>query len=109
MLTDVLRAWPGAAFAQTLKREIEGLPPAALSLERCITPGSYVGDAPLTVTVLHSAEAGTAIEAKIGVFFTEIVASCGCGAEPMEQNAYCEMRVCIDQASAEAAFASIKA
>lgn len=107
-LPQALRAWQTASFAQALKHEIEGLAPASLPLAGCVTPGSHVGDAPIAATVQHSSETDDAIEAKIGVFFTEIIASCGCGAEPMALNAYCEMRVRIAKATAEAAFSSIK-
>ncbi|NWG87097.1 MAG: glucosamine--fructose-6-phosphate aminotransferase [Hydrogenophilaceae bacterium] len=106
-LPNALHAWQTADFARALKAEIEHLGAALLPLERAINQGSYVGDAPLTVTVLQSADAGDAIEARLGVFFTEIVASCGCGGEPMEQNAYCEMQARIAKATAEAAFVVI--
>lgn len=106
-LPHALRDWNTTAFAPTLKGEIERLDMGALPLGQGIEQGSYVGSQPITAMVLQSADAGDAIEAKVGVFFTEIVASCGCGAEPMEQNAYCELRVRIDKATAEAAFAVI--
>jgi hypothetical protein len=37
------------------------------------------------------------------VFFSEVVAGCNCGDDPMDLHAYCVMRVSIDKASARAA------
>ncbi len=106
-LPQSLHAWPTPGFARSLKRGIEALGAGALPLEQAIEPGSRVGGGPITVTVLRAADAGDAIVARVGVFFAETVGSCGCGAEPMEQNACCVMRVRIDKATAEAAFAVV--
>ena len=106
-LSDALRAWQTAAFEPTLKAAIARLGASALPLARAVEPGSYVGDAPVGVTFQRAADAGDAIEARLGLFFTEIVASCGCGAEPMARNAYCQLRVRIAKATAEASFALI--
>lgn len=108
-LPRALGDWPGADFAASLKAELAGLGRAALPLEQCIESGSYVGEAPIEVSVLQASDAGDAIAAKLGVFFTEIVASCGCGAEPMEQNGYCELLLRIDKATGQAGFALIDA
>lgn len=103
-LPNALRAWRSDAFSQTLKSEIERLPPGSLPLDKGVAQGGYVDDSRITALVLHAAEAGGAIQARVGVFFTEIVANCGCGDDPMAQNAYCELRIVIDKASAEAGF-----
>ncbi len=101
---DALRCWPSDAFARTLKAEIEALSPNALPLGKAVTQGSHVGDDPIVASVLQVADQREVIEVRLGVFFTEIVASCGCGADPMEQSAYCEMFVRIDKATAEGRF-----
>ena len=106
-LPNALHDWQTPEFAGSLKHAIEALGAGTLPLEQGIEQGCYVGDQPITAMVLQAVDAGDAIEAKVGIFFTEIVASCGCGAEPMEQNAYCELRVRIDKATAEAGFAVI--
>ena len=103
-LANSLRDWPSAAFAQTLKEEIGALEAGTLPLQKGVSQGGYVDDSHLTCTVLRVADDERAIRARVGVFFTEIVASCGCGAEPMPQNAYCEMLVSIDKTSAEVQF-----
>lgn len=98
------RYWPSAAFARSLKAEIETLSPDALPLGKAVTQGSHVGKDPIVASVLQVADEGETIEARLGVFFAEVVASCGCGTDPLEQNAYCEMRLRIDKATAEGRF-----
>ena len=105
-LPAALRAWPSAAFAATLKGEIEALPAAALPLAQGTAHGGHVGDEALTATVLRAADTGAAIEATVGVFFAEIIAGCSCGDEPQSVNAYCELRVRIDRSGA-ASFAVV--
>lgn len=103
-LINSLRDWKSASFTQTLKNEISSLGSGTLPLGKGISQGGYVDDSNLATTVLHVADDERAIHARVGIFFTEIVGSCGCGAEPMPQNAYCEMRISIDKTSAEAEF-----
>ena len=106
-LTNSLRDWPSAAFTQTLKNEIAKLESGTLPLDKGVSQGGYVDDSNLATTVLHIADDERAIHARVGIFFIEIVGSCGCGGEPMPQNAYCEMQISIDKASAEAQFTVI--
>ena len=103
-LANSLRDWPSAAFTQTLKDEISNLESGTLPLDKGVSQGGYVDDSNLATTVLHIADDERAIHARVGIFFTEIVGTCGCGGEPMLQNAYCEMRISIDKVSAEAQF-----
>lgn len=106
-LPNALRAWGSAAFASRLKTELEALAPSALPLGAAATPGCHVDDSPLTVSVLRVTEDAHRIQARVGVFFCEIVVNCGCGDEPFLQNAYCELRVAIDKATAETVFTVI--
>lgn len=107
-LPDSLRAWGSDAFAATLKAELEALKATALPLDSAATPGCHVEDSPVCVTVTQSAEDARSIQARVGVFFTEVVANCGCGDDPFLQSAYCELRIDIDKTSAEAAFAVLR-
>ena len=100
-----LRAWPSAAFARTLKKEIESFGAGALPLDRATAHGGRADDGPITATVLRAVDAGKVIEAEVGIFFGEIVAGCSCGDDAQTLNAYCELRVSIDKATAAAAFA----
>lgn len=100
-----LRAWSSDAFARTLKDEIESLGAGALPLDRTTTHGGRADDGPITATVLRASDDGDAIQAEVGIFFGEILAGCSCGDEAQILNAYGELRVSIDKATAEAAFA----
>lgn len=103
-LPEALKAWNTDAFAATLKAELEALPAGALPLQQAVSQGGYVDDSAVTVTVITSGKDWEAITAKVGVFFTEVVASCGCGEEPMPVPAYCVLRVRIGSATGEADF-----
>lgn len=95
-----LREWGGDNFARVLKQEIEALPLGTLPLQAGVAQGGIADDAGLTAMVLRTRDAGNAVEAVVGIFFTEIVAGCSCGDEPMALNAYCELQVTIDKHSA---------
>lgn len=96
------------AFPHALKHEIESLPPATLPLYAGLTQGGLVDDTCLTATVLHTREERDAVFAKIGIFFTEIVAGCSCGDEPMAVNVYCELGVNLNRHTLEAEFQSLE-
>ena len=106
-LPDSLHAWGPEAFAATLKREIEALPPGALPLDWATAHGGRVDDGAVVATVTAAADAGTHLEARVGVFFSEVIAGCSCGDEPFSQPGYCEIEVRIDKATAGAGFALI--
>ena len=99
-----LNAWQTDEFSQTLKGELEQLAAGTLPLEKAVTQGGYVDDSHITATVLHAEEDAQAIQARAGIFFTEIVINCGCGDDPMETNAYAELRIRIDKSTARAEF-----
>lgn len=107
VLPESLRAWGGDAFAATLKRELGALPSGALPLHPGTTQGGYVDDGDIAVTVLDATEDARCIQARVGVFFTEVVPSCSCGDEPLAVNAYCAVRIGIDRDTAEATFAVV--
>jgi len=104
-LVNAARDWQTAAFAQSLKRDIEGLPPGTLPLREAASLGGHVDDSGLTATVIGYAEEGGQIRARLGVFFAEVIAGCSCGEDPPALSAYCELEVSIDKATAVARFA----
>lgn len=101
-LLNSLRDWKSDSFAQTLKIEIENLRAGALPLEKGVSQGGLVDDSNIAVTVLGVTDDGDKIQANVGIFFVEVVGCCGCGDEPMANNAYCEMQIKIDKETAEA-------
>lgn len=102
-----LRDWQSDSFAQSLKSEIESLETGSLPLDKGVSQGGYVDDSNIAVTVLSITDAGHAVWATVGVFFTEIIAGCSCGDDPMPQNAYCKLQVRIDKSTAETEFTVI--
>lgn len=89
------------ALIRALKQELESGAGAALPLEKGATEGGYCDPANLEVTVLGVEQNETTLQARIGVFFTEIVANCSCGDEPVEKPAYCQMTLTIDRDTGE--------
>lgn len=108
-LPDALRAWGSADFAAALKAELETFAASRLPLDGGATPGSYIADEPVVVTLLQSVETAAALQVKMGVFFTEIIVNCSCGDEPVFQPAYCELRIDIDRTTAAAVLARVRA
>ncbi|WP_126452501.1 glucosamine--fructose-6-phosphate aminotransferase [Sulfuriflexus mobilis] len=101
--TDPPQDWDTAALAPTLKRWLEALAPGSLPLHKGVSQAGLVDDQAITAMVLNCRDDSEgAVEAKVGVFFTEVVINCGCGDEPMPVNAYCELLISIDKVSAEA-------
>lgn len=103
-----LRAWKTDAFDQFLKSEIANLKTGTLPLDKGVSQGGYVDDSHIEATVLHVADDENAIQADVGIFFTEIVGGCSCGDDPMATNAYCVIQARIDKATAEVEFALVK-
>lgn len=99
---NAVQTWRSDAFNRALKDEIEHLEAGTLPLYKETSRGGLVDDADITAMVLTSSDDGKSIVADVGVFFTEIVASCSCGDEPDEINAYCQLQIRIDKASTEA-------
>ena len=94
-------------FARQLKHELEHLQAGTLPLEQATTQGGQVDDSNIAVNVIEVREHGDWIRARVGIFFNEVVGGCSCGDDPLSVNAYCQIQVSIDRASAEAEFAVI--
>ncbi len=104
-LVRALQNWEGDTLAVILTDEIKQLSMETLPLQQAVSPGSYVDVQNLGLSLLSRQACDEAVRLRVGVFFTEIVASCGCGDEPMHLNAYCELDISIKRTTAEATFA----
>lgn len=102
ILQKSLSAWNSASFTQALSSEIQSLRSGDLPLEKGSDQGGLVDDSDLGVTVLGLTDDEDSIQAKVGIFYKEIVGGCSCGDEPMVNNAYCELQVVIDKSTARA-------
>jgi len=103
-LANSLHDWNTDVFSRTLKHELEHLPAGTLPLEKGVAQAGMVDDSNITATILNFSDNDKMIQAKVGIFFTEIVINCGCGDDPMPTNAYCEMRITIDKTTAKTEF-----
>jgi hypothetical protein len=103
-LLDALKESRPGQLEKTLKHELENLPAGTLPLEKGTCRGGFVDDSNISVTVINATQSKNSIQAKIGVFFTEIIVGCGCGDEPMPENAYCELLINIDKSTSAARF-----
>jgi hypothetical protein len=99
---DALRSWASDSFERTLKSEIENLETGSLPLENGISQGGRIDDSNITATILNTSDNSSVIKTKAGIFFTEIVGGCNCNDDPVEINAYCEIIINIDKATAKA-------
>jgi len=106
-LLDVLQQWPSGAFNAALKQRLEALPAGSLPLEHGVTRCGIVDDSHISVTVINTRQLENGVEARIGIFFTEIVAGCVCGEDPTAENAYLELLVTIDQITGDTQFEPI--
>jgi hypothetical protein len=106
---DVLYAHRTAEFGTVLKHQLENLPSGTLPLYQGTSQGGYVDDSDISVTILEIREDEHRIQARAGVFFTEIIVGCSCGDDPMPVNAYCELLIQLDKTTAEAKFEVIQA
>lgn len=104
---DALHEWGSDRFSEALKREILGMTSGSLPLHLAVAQGGIVDDSKLDATVLSIADSDCTIQARVGIFFTEIVGGCSCGDDPTHTNAYCEILVSIDKETATAKLAVI--
>lgn len=105
-LPQSVRAWNSSRFKDVLKQEIEQLGSRQLPLQQGVSTTSYALDGPFQVMVISVTDASGFIEAKLGVFFSGIIAGCSCADDPTPvepQNEYCEMRLSIDKTTGQAA------
>jgi hypothetical protein len=109
IILDTLPAISAAEFGHALKSQLESLPAGSLPLQQGTSQGGYVDDSDISVTVISTSGTKGRIQAKIGVFFTEIVVGCGCGDDPFPVNTYCELLISLDTNTAEVKFEVIQA
>jgi hypothetical protein len=107
-LLDALRQSRSSLLEKALKHELEHLPAGTLPLEKGTSRGGFVDDSDISVTVISVKQNENSVQAKVGVFFTEIIVGCGCGDDPMPENAYCEMLINIDRTTSSAKFEVIQ-
>jgi len=99
-----LRAWPGDDFSEALKIQLAELGSDDLPLAAAMTQGGQIDDSEISFSVLGVDETVDALNAKVGVFFKEVVGGCNCSEDPVAHNTYCEMIVEICRKTGNARF-----
>jgi hypothetical protein len=104
-LTKTLDAWGTRYFDAFLKKEIEQLSTEQLPLQEGLSAGSYALGDKIEAMVINSSEHDGFIRARVGIFYSGILAGCSCADDPTPvepQPEYCEVQVDIDRGTAEA-------
>ncbi len=109
-LPESLQAWDSPDFKGILKREIEAKGVGELPLQQSLAGSSHALEDSFSIMIIRVSEAADAIHAKLGIFYSGIVAGCNCADDPTPveaQNEYCEIFLTIDKATAEASITSL--
>ena len=88
-----------------LKRVIESFGPHDLPLQQGLARSSAVADKPFSAIILACTHDTSVIQAKVGIFYTGIIAGCQCADDPSpmdEQTEYCELLFVIDKQTGNA-------
>ena len=104
MLADAidrcLAAQDTADLEYGLGELIDALPPGELPLQSCCTQGGIVDETERTISLLSVQHTDESIQARIGVFFTEVVGGCNCHDDPVRHHAYCVVQIRINRRDA---------
>lgn len=100
-----LKAWGSADFSAVLKDEIGRLDASCLPLQQGLTASSHALDGTHSAMILGVDDMPGCIQARMGIFYSGILAGCSCADDPTPvepQNEYCEVLVSINKANAAA-------
>lgn len=101
---NTIKAWGKPGFNDILKKEIEQLDATQLPLQQGLTTGSHALDRNIQAMILVVSEDRDFIHAKVGIFYTSIIAGCSCADDPTpisENNEYCDVLCSINKQTAE--------
>ncbi len=107
-LTESLNAWGTPEFEDILKKETEQLDAGQLPLQQGLSTGSYAIADKLNVMIIGVSEEAGLIHVKAGIFYSGIIAGCGCADDPTpvnEESEYCVVQLDIDKQTAETTIA----
>ncbi|KPK55897.1 MAG: hypothetical protein AMS22_02895 [Thiotrichales bacterium SG8_50] len=104
-LTHALSAWGTPDFQAALQAELQQLSVEQLPLQQGLATSGYALDGDMRAMILSVSDDETFIHARVGIFYTGVVAGCSCADDPTpinENNEYCEIEFAIHKATAEA-------
>jgi hypothetical protein len=99
-LPKSLRAWPSPDFRAVFKAELEQLEAGALPLQEGLSLSSHANPDSLEVVILGVTEEAEQVSARVGLFYTGIIAGCSCADDPTpvdEINEHCEVSLRMDK------------
>lgn len=103
-LPEAVAAWGRADFAAVLATEVQRQV-QALPLQQALGGSSAVADEPVQIMLMSSEADADRIRAKVGVFFSGVIAGCNCADDPTpvsSQPEYCELEIAIDRRHGDA-------
>ncbi len=104
-LSGALQAWGTSDFDDVFRQELMELSIDQLTLQKAISMGNYVIDAPITVMNINAVETAEAVQVRAGIFFQTVIAGCNCADDPTPAsniNEYCEIQLDIDKTTSVA-------
>lgn len=102
-LPKTLSAWQTPAFKLVFEQEILTLDRSLLPLMQGMSRGSQIAARDIAVMLISTAETGSSLQVRAGIFFSSLIAGCSCADDPtpVDENAeYCELLFDIDKHSA---------
>ena len=104
-LEQSLSAWGSDDFNTILVNELKQLDADDLHLQEGLIHGSYGSKDDVSLMILGVSDEVGAIQAKVGVFYTSVIAGCNCADDPTPvdvHNEYCELIIMINKEDASA-------
>ena len=104
-LPRALQAWNTPDFKAVLKQDLEEADPQVFPLQEGLSFSSHALYDKVSVVILAISDAPEEIQAKVGLFYSGVVAGCSCADDPTPiepQNEYCEVLVVIEKSTAAA-------
>ena len=104
-LSSALRAWGTSDFDDVFRQELMQLSIDQLPLQKAISMGNYVIDAPITVMNINAVETGEVVRVQAGILFQTVITGCNCADDPTPAssiNEYCEIQLDIDKTTSAA-------
>jgi len=104
-MKQTVAAWGREDFSSKLKSEFVNLDLGLLPLQQALTHASNVSDSPIEVIVIAYSASKDTITAKLGIFYSGLIAGCNCADDPTpvdETTEYCVLQLEINRLNAEA-------
>ena len=105
-LTRSIQAWNTDSFSEVLKDEVCSLSLEELPLQQGLSYSSIALSDNVSAIILNVKSDDKYISAKVGLFYTGVIAGCNCSDDPTpvdEINEYCEVQLNINRQNGDTA------